>query len=191
MNRTIRYCTFEKNNFMKTIKKGLVRICKSKDKWGWMGNIGKCALEYEGKKWKSSEGLFISMRFDDEKIIEELRELDNGGMMVKMVSKKFKDQMIIVPGEKEDIENMRKVVRLKINSYPWMKESLKKCKGKFIYEDVVKRKNNKRSLIWGGYFEGGVEVINGEECGIGEFIGENILGKIWMDLRDEILINRE
>ena len=37
----------------------VISIGKVKEEWGWMGNMGKCKLEYEGKEYKSSEGLFI------------------------------------------------------------------------------------------------------------------------------------
>ena len=44
----------------------------------------------------------------------------------------------------------------------------------FIYEDVSKRKRG-NNLFWGGYFDEN-----------GEFIGENVLGEIWMKIMDEI-----
>jgi len=43
-------------------------------------------------------------------------------------------------------------------------------RGKVIYEDVSNRRGGKRKLFWGGKLEGG------------QFIGENVLGKIWMEL---------
>jgi len=57
---------------------------------------------------------------------------------------------------------------------------------RFIYEDVGKRKNNGNSMFWGGYFDGGVELINGKMCGVGEFKGDNVLGELWMELREEV-----
>ena len=54
--------------------KNEISIGKVKEEWGWMGNMGKCKLEYEGKEYKSSEGLFICLRFEDEEIKENLIE---------------------------------------------------------------------------------------------------------------------
>jgi predicted NAD-dependent protein-ADP-ribosyltransferase YbiA (DUF1768 family) len=153
-------------------KKMIIKIGKVKENFGWMGNMGKRKLIYNGKRWESSEGLFISMRFNDEDIIEELRKEDNGGMRVKMISKKYYDKMVVERCSEKDVENMRKVVKLKYDSYEFMRKGLSKLNEMydlFIYEDVSNRKRG-NNLFWGGYFEGD------------EFYGENMLGKIWMDL---------
>lgn len=171
---------------MRKIKMNVVKIGKSKEEWGWMGNMGKCELVYKEKRWKSSEGVFISMRFKDEELIEMLRMEDDGGMRVKMISKKYKDRMVIERCSEEDVKNMRKVLRLKIESYDWMREELMGSGERFIYEDVSNRKSGGNNLFWGGYFENGIEMINGKLCGMGEFVGENMLGKLWMELRDEL-----
>lgn len=154
-------------------KKKVIRIGKVSENFGWLGNMGKRELVYEGKKWVSSEGLFISMRFDDEEIIEMLRKEDNGGMRVKMLSKKYYDRMVVERCSNEDVSNMKKVVKLKYDSYEFMRKGLRKLDEMFdlfIYEDVSKRRSG-NSLFWGGYFDDN-----------GEFIGENMLGKIWMEL---------
>ncbi|MBT4792455.1 MAG: hypothetical protein HON90_12865, partial [Halobacteriovoraceae bacterium] len=109
---------------MKEIK--IIKIGKVKENFGWMGNMGKRKIIYNGKRWESSEGLFISMRFDDEDIIEELRKEDNGGMRVKMISKKYYDRMVVERCSKKDVENMREVVRLKYDSYEFMRKGLSK-----------------------------------------------------------------
>ena len=150
----------------------VISIGKVKEEWGWMGNMGKCKLEFEGKEYVSCEGLFICMRFEDEEIKEKLRLVDNGGMMVKCVSKRYYDKMVIKCVSKKDVENMREVVRLKYDSYEFMRKGLSKLNEMydlFIYEDVSNRKRG-NNLFWGGYFENE------------KFYGENMLGKIWMDL---------
>ena len=68
------------------------------------------------------------------------------------------------------MDNMRLVVGLKYEQYEWIKEELRKLRGKVIYEDVSNRRGGERKLFWGGKLEGG------------QFIGENVLGKIWMEL---------
>ena len=127
---------------------------------------------YNGRLWKSYEGVFISMRFNDEEIIEELRREDNGGMRVKMISKRYYDRMVVERCSDEDVENMRKVVKLKYDNNEFMRKglgNLNEMYDLFIYENVSNRKRG-NNLFWGGYFE--------ED----KFIGENKLGKIWMDL---------
>ena len=157
--------------------KNEISIGKVKEEWGWMGNMGKCELEYEGKRYKSCEGLFICLRFENEGIKEKLRLVDNGGMMVKYVSKRYYDNMVIERGSERDVENMKEVVRLKVNSYSWMKRMLIESGDRFIYENVGKRRNKGNNMFWGGYFEEG------------KFYGNNMLGKVWMELREELIIN--
>ena len=155
------------------MEKKVIKIGKVNENFGWLGNMGKRELIYNGKKWVSSEGLFISMRFEDEEIIEMLRKEDNGGMRVKMLSKKYYDKMVVERCSDKDVENMRKVIKLKYDSYDFMRiglNNLKEMYDLFIYEDVSKRKRG-NNLFWGGYFDDK-----------GNFVGENMLGKIWMDL---------
>ena len=160
------------------MRKKVIGIRKVRDDYGWMGNMGICELMYDGKKYKSCEGIFVIKRFNDEEIKEYLRKEDNGGMRVKMLSKKYKDKMVVERCSEKDVENMEEVVRLKVDSYNWIKEELLRLKRNydevFIYEDVSKRKRG-NNLFWGGYFDEN-----------GEFVGKNVMGVIWMKIMDEI-----
>ena len=161
------------------IKRKVIGFKGVNEENGFYGNFGGRRLMYEGKEYKSCEGLFICMRFDDEEIKEYLREIDNGGMQVKMKSKRYRDKMVVERCSEKDVENMEEVIRLKVDSYNWIREELLRLKRNydevFIYEDVIKRKEKGNSLFWGGYFDEN-----------GEFVGENILGEIWMKIMDEI-----
>ena len=160
------------------MRKKVIGIRKVRDDYGWMGLMGKCELMYEGKKYKSLECVFIIKRFDDEEIKEYLRKEDNGGMRVKMLSKKYIDKMVVERCSEKDVENMEEVIRLKVDSYNWIREELLRLKRNydevFIYEDVSKRKRG-NNLFWGGYFDEN-----------GEFVGKNLMGVIWMKIMDEI-----
>ena len=160
------------------IKRKVIGFKGVNEEYGFLGNFGKRKLMYEGKEYKSFEGLFICMRFDDEEIKEYLREIDNGGMQGKMKSKRYRDKMVVERCSEKDVENMREVVRLKVDSYNWIREELLRLKRNydevFIYEDVSNRKKG-NNLFWGGYFDEN-----------GELVGENVLGKIWMKIMDEI-----
>ena len=154
--------------------KKVISIGQVKDEWGWMG---KCKLKYEGKEYRSSEGLFICGRFEAEEIKEKLRLVDNGCMMVKYVSKRYYDKMLISMGSEKDVENMRKVIRLKIQSYSWMRKMLIESADRFSYENVGRRSIRGNNMFWGGCFEEG------------EFYGKNRLRKLWMELRDQLIKN--
>jgi hypothetical protein len=160
------------------MRKKVIGIRKVRDDYGWMGNMGICELMYDGKKYKSCEGIFVILRFNDEEIKEYLRKEDNGGMRVKMLSKKYKNKMVVERCSEKDVENMEEVIRLKMDSYSWIKDELRRLKNRydevFIYEDVSKRKRG-NNLFWGGYFDEN-----------GEFVGKNLMGVIWMKIMDEI-----
>jgi predicted NAD-dependent protein-ADP-ribosyltransferase YbiA (DUF1768 family) len=81
--------------------------------------------------------------------------------------------MILEPMSEQDIENMNVCIRLKIEQHATIKQMLLATGNRNIYEDVSKR-NGSRHLFWGakrnnGYWE-----------------GNNMLGKIWMELRSQL-----
>ena len=137
--------------------------------YGWLGNMSPHPIKYKGKIWRTCECLFQSLRFNDKKIVGILRN-EKSPMGVKMKSKGYRDKMVIDMMGEEDVDNMKMVVKLKYDSYKWMRDELKKLKGDIIYEDVSSRRGRGSRLFWGG------ELVSGR------LIGENVLGKIWMDL---------
>jgi len=153
-------------------EKKSIGIKKVKENFGWMGNMSNHGVEYGGKKWRNCEMLFQSLRYKNDEIIEILRN-EKSPMGVKMKSKKYKDERVIMNMGDVDVENMKMVVKLKYENYEWMRKGLRKLNemyNLFIYEDVGKRRGG-NNLFWGGYF--------GED---GVFYGENRLGNIWMEI---------
>ena len=153
-------------------EKKIIRIGKVNENFGWLGNFGRRDFYVDGKNWKSFECYFISKRFDDEDIIEMLRMEDNGGMKVKMLSKKYLDKMVIERCGDEDVKNMEEVVNLKFEKFDWMRKgllNLDKMYDLFIYEDILNRNKSKNNMFWGGYWDNG------------NFVGKNMLGEIIMN----------
>lgn len=148
---------------------------KNKEEYGWMGNMAPYPIKYDGKVWRTSEAMFQGMRYDDEDIKEIIRK-EKSPMGAKMKAKKFKDRMVVVPMSDLDVENMRKCVRMKFDQHPELKKELMKTKGVFIYEDIGNR-NGERHKFWG------VKKISENE---GD--GQNMMGRILMELRDEYLM---
>ena len=160
---------------LKTIIMGYVRFNKVNESYGMLGNMYSLNIIYDGKNWSCNEKLFLSLRFRDEEDKEFIRNFNGSIIILKRIVKGIKngwrDKMVVELMGKEDVENMKKVVRLKYNSYEWIRKDLRRLKGEVIYEDVINRKRGS-GVFWGGYIENG------------KLIGENILGKIWMGLRD-------
>ncbi len=82
--------------------------------------------------------------------------------------------MIITPTSEQDLENMRMVCRLKLEQHPELKELLKSTGDQLIVEDVTSRAKSGRNSFWGAYLHEN------------QWVGNNSLGKIWMDLRKEL-----
>ena len=139
--------------------------------YGWLGNMFASPIHYEGNKWKTSEALFQALRYENEEIREVIRN-EKSPMAAKMKAKKFKEQMVIVPMSERDVENMKMVVKLKFDQNEDLKSKLILTGIHKIVENIGDR-NGVRHLFWG------MKKVNGE------WIGENTMGKILMDLREE------
>lgn len=175
------------SNKYKGKEKIYVGFNKIKDELGWMSNMSDYGVDYNGKGWKRSEYLFMSLRFDDEKIIDEIRSVNNVMMMKRKVkSNRLKEMMIIEMMGDDDVNNMKLVIGLKFNKYKWMRDELLKLKNVVIFENVENRKKGS-GVFWGGYVEGGNKINDNIWIG-GELKGKNVLGDIIMEYRNSINI---
>ena len=147
---------------------------KVAEEYGWMGNMAPYPIKFDGKVWLTSESLFQSMRFDDDSVKEIIRG-EKSPMGAKMKAKKNRDQMVVVPMSELDVENMRKCVKMKFDAHPQLKRQLMNTKDAFIYEDIGNR-NGERHKFWGA-----------KKWSESEGDGNNMMGKILMDLREEYL----
>ncbi|MHC2069773.1 NADAR family protein [Bremerella sp. T1] len=150
----------------------MILIRKVKDEYGWLGNMSPFPVLYEGKKYRTTEALFQALRFDDEKIIESIRE-QKSPMAAKMIAKKHKDRMVVEPLSRDDLDNMRLVLRLKLLQHPKLRTFLLATGDQEIVEDCTKRPRGS-GLFWGA--------ANRD----GEWVGENWLGRLWIKLRTEL-----
>ena len=141
--------------------------------YGWLGNMAPFRIDYMGQRWLTSEALFQSMRYDDLNV-KELIRIEKSPMSAKMKAKKHKDLMVVEPCSPEDLDNMRLCIRLKFEQNPVIKEKLKKTYPHQIVEDVSKR-NGARHEFWGARNNGG------------NWIGQNHMGKLLMELREIFL----
>ena len=124
----------------------------------------------EGKEWKSSEALFQAMRFSDDGIREEIRAAKNG-FAAKIVAKKHPDKMTVEPLSDADLENMMDVLHFKIDQHPNLQAELLATGDQLIVEDVTARGLGGRNGFWGAALKNGT------------WEGQNILGKMWMEIR--------
>ena len=150
----------------------IIIIGKVKEEGGCWGNMAPFRVTYNGTEWLTTEALFQALRFDNEEIREAIRA-EKSPMGAKMKAKKHKSEMVIEPLSEADINNMRLVLRLKIEQHPELRETLIESGDAFIVEDCTKRQRGS-GLFWGA------ALIDGS------WVGQNWLGKLWMELRQNL-----
>ena len=142
---------------------------------GFLGNMFPSPIEYDGKVWKTAEAIFQALRFDDDSIREMIRN-EKSPIGLKLKVKNISHLMSIAPKGKQDIENMRVVLRLKFGQHPILKEQLLSTGNAVLVEDVTRRKSG-NSIFWGAYLSEG------------QWTGDNKLGELLMELRGYLRIN--
>lgn len=142
--------------------------------YGWLGNMAPFPIRYGGMEWRTSEALFQAMRFAyDDPIREKIRE-EKSPMGAKFTAKANSDSMVVVPLSRLDVANMRRVLRMKLEQHPELVKRLLETGDSPIIEDVTSRKRAGNHRFWGAALEDG------------KWIGENTLGKLWMELRQKV-----
>lgn len=136
---------------------------------------GGFPVVYQGQTWRTTEHLFQAMRFEDEGIKTAIQN-EKSPLAAKIVAKKNAEKMVVKPCSDQDLENMKQCLRLKVQQHPELAEMLLETQNEIIVEDVTKRGVKGNNLFWG--------MANVE----GEWVGKNILGNMWAELRQELMI---
>jgi len=149
-----------------------VLIRKVAEEHGWLGNMSPHPIKVGDLVFPTAEALFQSLRFEDEGIIEEIRT-QTSPMTAKMKAKKHKSEMVVEPMSDEDLDNMRLCLKLKLKQHPKLMRKLLATGEEQIIEDCSNRPRGS-GMFWGMAFKDG------------QWFGENMLGKLWMELRSEL-----
>jgi ribA/ribD-fused uncharacterized protein len=144
--------------------------------YGWLGNMSPHPIQFDGMEWRTAEALFQALRFDDAEIKEAIRA-KKAPMAAKFVARANKDKMVVQPQSPADLENMRRVLRLKLRQHPELRQKLYDTGDATIIEDCTSR-TRASGKFWGAALQEG------------QWVGENQLGKLWMELRDELRARR-
>lgn len=152
-----------------------ISFTKVKLPYGGLGNMAPFPIEYEGKTWRTSEALFQALRFPSTGSLREWIRSESSPMGAKMLAKKYqKEYAIVDPRSPTDVENMSKVLALKYAQHAQVRELLSNTAALPIYEDCSARRNES-GLFWGAAFDSKTQT----------WIGQNVLGNLWVKLRDE------
>ena len=150
-----------------------ISFTKTQLPYGWLGNMFAAPITYQSQIWLTSEALFQALRFDDVTIREMIRN-DKSPMGAKMVAKKYMTKSVVEPMSMEDIDNMRLCLRIKFDQHSDLRDKLLTTGDHIIFEDVSERPKTTRNRFWGAVKTDG------------KLDGNNMLGKLLMELRVEI-----
>jgi len=149
-------------------------IRRSKDPFGWMGNMSAYPIQFEGLTFKTAEHLFQALRFDGKPNIQALIRGEPNPFQAKLVAKKWAKEMTVPQRSELDLINMRLVLKLKLQQHPDLAELLISTGTIEIKEDCSKRATES-GLFWG---------VDDKDNGF------NWLGRLWMEQRDLLLKER-
>ena len=142
---------------------------------GWLSNMSPYKIVVDDIFWKTAEAYFQSLRFAPDDTVRETIRMQKSPIAAKMVAKENASRMVVVPLSEDDVENMRITLRLKFkcNQIP-LEENLLLTGDRTIIEDCSGRRTES-GAFWGAY-----KLPNGL------LYGQNKLGKLLMELRNEL-----
>lgn len=151
-----------------------ISFTKVKLPYGWLGNMSPYPIRYNDLVYRTGEALFQVLRFEiDDPICETIRRATSP-MAAKMIAKQNSDLMVVTPRSDEDVENMRLVLRLKLEQNPELSPMLLATGDAVLIEDCSARPNES-GLFWGMARSSASE----------SWRGQNWLGKLWIELREK------
>lgn len=167
----------------------MIQFTTVRGEFGWMSNMSDHSITQENRVFPRAEHWFICSRFGFNPEIVDLICEDLNPISVKIKSKqilKNRPELLKVKMlSEEDVDNMRKLIQMKVEQHPWIKWKLLETGNEIIYENVTNRVNiNDSSLFWGATKI--CEDIPGTEI---HWVGKNVLGTLWMELRQKLFVN--
>lgn len=166
-----------------------IRFTKVRLPYGWMGNMSNHGIKHTTQNQikfnvKNSETLFQALRLPKGTSIRAKVLHETNPMSAKKLAKRFISDFYVEQLSQDDILLMKYCVLLKCKSNPSLLEELFKLPDNvWIIEDVSKRIGDFKSssLFWGA------ALMGQQENAKPYWVGLNMLGEIWMDIRRKSL----
>jgi len=149
-----------------------------KEPYGWLGNMYPNPITYKGKTFRTPEALFQWMRFDDFPEVQEEIIAQRGPMGAKMKARVNRHRLNRTGNwdeHEQDKDWMRTCLRLKVEQHPEIYKQLIATGDKILVENCSNR-DKESSRFWGAVYN------SSSNC----WEGQNVLGDLWMELRDEL-----
>ncbi len=161
---------------MKKVKRSDVSFRSINDEYGWLSAMSRHPIIYNGLRFRTTEALFQWLRFNGHPEVQE--EIINAlsPLVAKMKAKKH-NELLGREGywdwAEDDRERMKMCFRLKLEQHPELSAMLLATGNRMIYEDCA------------GRFKGAAKTWGAIKVN-GEWVGENVFGQLWMEIRTEL-----
>ena len=153
-----------------------IRITRVRDEYGWLSCMSPHPIEYQGERYRTCEALFQCLRFlGYPEIQAEIRACPSP-MGAKMKARKHQEKLgrgKLWDQADDDIDKMRLCLRLKFTQHPELQTQLIGTGDAEIIEDCTTH-DRESARFWGA-----VRVND-------EWVGENRLGRLLMEFREEL-----
>lgn len=156
-----------------------IRITKVNSPGGWLHCMSPHSIVYNGIVFRTTEALFQYLRFDNYPDIQSEIIRQKSPMAAKMIARKHRT--LLNRGDKwdqsdDDLPRMKMCMQLKLEQHTELMDLLVSTGDAEIIEDCTTH-DRESARFWGA--------VNKNE----KWIGQNILGKLWMEIRSTILPN--
>lgn len=166
-----------KGVIMKKKRKNEITITTVKAPGGCFSCMSPHSIQFEGKQFRTCEAFFQYRRFEDHPGVQA--EILNclSPMGAKMIARRERvllNRTGIWDYDDRDRPLMKECLRLKLEQHPDLQQKLMETGDAVIIEDCTTH-NREAAKIWGA-----VRID-------GNWVGQNILGQLWMELRTELI----
>jgi len=146
-----------------------IKFYKTKDLYGEFSNFALgCPIELDGKLWPTAEHYYQAQKMTELKDQEDIRKTERPAVAAKLGRDRSKK--IRTDWEKVKLEVMRECLRAKFTQHPRLGSMLMGTRGAKLIEHTT------NDSFWG---DGGDDS------------GENWLGRLLMELREQLLLKRD
>jgi len=165
--------------FKTYVTKNVCHFSKAREKWGAFGNMsGGYEFDINGIHIFNSEALYQACRFPDYPDVQKEILADPSGMGAKMRSKKYRKTHTRSDFEDVRIDIMRWCLQQKFNNNKVrLSSELRETRGRDIVEFSTK------DDFWGAHPNDKNDPVL--------LVGQNILGQLWMEIRDKVVNDEE
>ena len=147
---------------------------KVSEPYGWLQNMSHHPVVHNGVEYPSSEHLFQLLRYDPAHTVWTEIPKIKSPMAAKTAMKPYYGENVVDPLSDQDFDNMKYCLVLKLDRNPALVTALMMTGDEELIEDVSKRQYG-NNLIWGAALQPD-----------GTWHGANELGRLWMEIRDDI-----